>query len=262
LLATPQAVITHPSALAVGHYQDLVDKYNTQLAAMFDEHRPLEMIVKTWQKLGTTLEGEFQAILLQRYSQKEALTELHFIDDGHYLLKKDFRLPVGRSGYRPKLQKWRTSNPKDEKTLAYLRQLKKDMESQLEQAMQDPGATLNSMRDLHSKLQNQLYGSIKEAAFDKKNRSDWFQNMLKNTTWAMTTVLSTGGVAYAIERYVKMIWNWITGNSDSDSNSNSNASNGNGNNGNNSNTNHVTNIANSGNSNSNSTNPGTSTNHT
>jgi hypothetical protein len=91
------------------------------------------------------------------------------------------------------------------------------LESQLRQAMLEPGATLNSMRDLHSKLQNQLYASIKEAVLDKKNRSDWFQNMLKNLTWGNTAALTVSGLAYAVERYIKMFVNWILGRSDSNS---------------------------------------------
>jgi hypothetical protein len=203
------------------NFQDLADKYNTQLAAMFDEHLPLNKIVDTWQKLGTALEGELQAILLQRYPEKKTLTELHFIDDGHYLLKKDFKFPVRRpddgSNRKIRWRGWRTPNPKDEKTRAYLLQLKKELESQLRQAMLEPGATLNSMRDLHSKLQNQLYASIKEAVLDKKNRSDWFQNMLKNLTWGNTAALTVSGLAYAVERYIKMFVNWILGRSDSNS---------------------------------------------
>lgn len=185
-------------------FQELMDKYTKVVAKMISDGKPMIDVTKTWLKLGAVLEGEYKVILLNRHPEKEALTKLLFIDNNHFLNKKDFHLfPVGLSNGKLAFT-LRYLNPKDARTIKELRQLHKEMESQLRSAMKDPAATLDSMRDLNTKLQAQLQTFFDRAVLDKNNRLAWHQRWRTNLSWLGTGVVGISATIYAVERFAAM----------------------------------------------------------
>jgi hypothetical protein len=85
-----------------------------------------------------------------------------------------------------------------------LNQVKKELEAQLRLADKDPATTLDSMRDLHTKLQNRLENAIERAIANKKNRQNWYAQFRTLLTWVGAGIATFSTVAYAVERTISM----------------------------------------------------------
>lgn len=188
-------------------YNKLYNHFTQLVAKMIADGAPTLDIVKTRLKLGSYLDGEHKAALYGRYPERESLLKLDFDMEQHFLNKKELHLlpKVWKDGWpwkggRPTFEA-RFLHPEDLAAIDRLLEMKKSMESQLQMADRDPASTLDSMRDLHTKLQNRLDNAVDRAIANKKNRQNWYLQLRTLLTWVSAGV---GAVVYAVERNAAM----------------------------------------------------------